>query len=143
MTYYSEAISSPVCAEFISSQYGVAPVAEPAQLPGLGIYPLVECDPAYTPARYEKRGDRYEAIPLPISNKELEAVALLRRQQVNNAELYELVVLPWTPDEVYGNGRLATYNGKTYSKVGEDQQAAPDDVSGAWDEVLNAPPVAL
>ena len=132
MTYYSETLQSPVSAEYISSQYGINPVNEPDRLAGLGIYPLVECDPGYTPARYEKQGDRYQAVPMPISNEEIAAVAVLRQHKVDAHKLKQLVVPQWTADTTYAVGDEVQHQDKFYRKADDSDNSPPDDVPGGW-----------
>ena len=132
MTYYSEAINSPVSADYISSQYGINPITEPGRLAGLGIYPLVECDPSHTPARYEKQGDRYQAIPLPISNEEMAAVAVLRQHKVDAHKLKQLVVPQWSADATYAVGDEVQHKGSFYRKADDADNSPPDDVPGGW-----------
>ena len=132
MTYYSETLQSPVSTDYISSQYGINPVNEPGRLAGLGFYPLVECDPSYTPVRYEKQGDRYQAIPLPISNEEMIAVAVLRQHKVDAHMLKQLVVPQWSADDTYAAGDEVQHQGKFYRKADDDDNSPPDDVPGGW-----------
>ena len=89
--FFDEFYGASRTEEQIKSQYGINPAAEPGRLAGLGIYPLAECDPGYTPARYEKHGDRYQAVPMPISNEEMAAVAVLRQDKVDTHMLNQLV----------------------------------------------------
>ena len=130
--YYSESLASPVSADYISSQYGINPVAEPGRLAGLGFYPLVECDPSYAPARYEKQGDRYQAVPMPISNEEMAAVAVLRQHKVDAHKLKQLVVPQWSADATYAAGDEVQHQGKFYRKADDSDTSPPDDVPGGW-----------
>ena len=132
MTYYSETLQSPVSADYVKSQYGISPVNEPGRLAGLGFYPLVECDPGYTPARYEKQGDRYQAVPMPISNEEMATVAVLRQHKVDAHKLKQLVVPPWSADDTYAAGDEVQHQGKFYRKADDSDTSPPDDVPGGW-----------
>jgi hypothetical protein len=126
MTYYCETISSPVSESYIKSQYGINPAAEPARLPGLGIYPLVDCDPAYAPTHYRKDGDRYVAVPSPISNEEM---AMVQHHRL-------LKTTPqWDAGTTYQPGDVVQHQGHTWKATSNNTGNEPDDVPGDWEEV--------
>lgn len=123
--YYDQNLSSPVSEDYIKSTYGINPVAEPARLPGLGIYPLVECDSCYTPTHYRKEGDRYVAVPSPVSNEEM---ALIEHHRL-------LKTTPqWDAGTTYQPGDVVQHQGKLYRKVDDGDNSEPDAVPGGWTE---------
>ena len=125
MTYYCETLGSPVGEHYIKSTYGINPATEPARLPGLGIYPLVECDPAYAPTHYRKEGDRYVAVPSPISNEEM---AMVQHHRL-------LKTTPqWDAGTTYQPGDLVQHQGKLYCKADDNDQTEPDSIGGGWIE---------
>ena len=132
MRYYNETLSQPQPQWLIKRQYGISPSVEPDRALALGIYPLVECDPSYTPARYEKQGDRYQAVPMPISNEEMAAVDVLRQHKVDAHKLKLLVVPQWSADATYAAGDEVQHQGKFYRKADDSDNSPPDDVPGGW-----------
>ena len=130
--FFDEFYEAPRTGEQIKSQYGINPITEPGRLEGLGIYPLVECDPSHTPARYEKQGDRYQAIPMPISNEEMATVAVLRQHKVDVHKLKQLVVPQWSADTTYAVGDEVQHKGSFYRKADDSDNSPPDDVPGGW-----------
>ena len=132
MLFYNETLSQPQAAWLIQRQYGIDPLESPDAALAVGIYPLVECDPSYTPARYEKQGDRYQAVPMPISNEELAAVAVLRQHKVDAHKLKQLVVPQWSADTTYAVGDEVQHKGSFYRKADDDDTSPPDEVPGGW-----------
>ena len=126
MTYYSETLQSPVSADYISSQYGINPAAEPGRLAGLGIYPL---DEAPNPIAYQKVGDRYKTISSPVSAADMEVLAFVRK---HHAALKAMVTPQWSADDTYAVGDEVQHKGKFYRKADDADNSPPDDVPGGW-----------
>jgi len=121
MTYYSESLRSPVSADYVRSTYGV----DPDTALHLGIYPLTEAPAGYTALFYNKQGERYVAVPSPISDAE---AATVRKQ-------HQLVTRPkWSADAVYQPGDLVQHQGKLYRKADDKDNTEPDAVPGGWIE---------
>ena len=127
--YYSETIGSPVSADYISSQYGINPVAEPDRLAGLGFYPL---DEAPNPIAYQKVGDRYKTISSPVSAADLQGLEFVRK---HHAALKALVIPQWTADTTYAVGDEVQHKGAFYRKSDDDDSTEPDAVPGGWQAV--------
>jgi hypothetical protein len=133
MMYYCEHLPGPIADEQCKSQYGINPAA--AEAPEHGFYPIVDVPEGYTASHYVKRDRYYEAIPLPISNGELEMVETLRKHKVDHTKLKQLVVPVWSADHTYQPGDEVQHNGRLYRKDNDDDQSVPDDVAGGWSEI--------
>lgn len=131
--YYSEQLQSPISEDNCRSLYGINPAAPEAV--ALGFYPLTEAPDGYTAGSYQKVGDHYEAIPLPVSNGELAMVETLRKHKVDHGKLKQLVVPAWSADHTYQPGDEVQHNGTLYRKDNDDDQSVPDDVAGGWSEI--------
>lgn len=78
MRYFNEQKGYPQPEYLIKSTYGIDPEADPVTALAIGIYPLTEAPEGYTATHYVKEGDRYVAVPSPVSNAELAVVEAAR-----------------------------------------------------------------
>jgi hypothetical protein len=130
--YYSEQLQSPISEYFARTFYGINPAAPEAA--ALGFYPLTEAPEGYTAGSYQKVGDHYEAIPLPVSNGELAAVQKLRK--AGGVEAVAKRLIPeWDAATGYSVGDLVEHQGRTWKATSNNTGNEPDDVPGDWEEV--------
>jgi hypothetical protein len=130
--YYSEQLQSPISEDNCRSLYGINPAAPEAV--ALGFYPLTEAPDGYTAGSYQKVGDHYEAIPLPISNGELAAVQKLRKAGGVEAAAKRLIP-DWDATAGYSVGDLVEHQGRTWKATSNNTGNEPDDIEGDWQEV--------
>ena len=127
--YYSEQLQSPISEANCKRIYGINPVAPEAR--ERGFYSLIEAPADTTPSHYIKEGDHYRAVPLPITNAELQAVCKLRKTCGVEAAAHQLIP-DWVDGTTYKPGDLVEHRATVYRKADDADQSEPDAVAGGW-----------